>query len=41
MPCTFDGCESLKDINPFNFQIYDFTKLNNQFIKGQYPELYI
>jgi len=41
MRWILDGCLALKDVNPYNFQDYDFSKLNNPYLKETYPELYI
>jgi len=41
MSFMFDNCKSLIDINPYNFQKYDFSRLNNAYLKEQYPDLNI
>jgi len=35
------GCELLKDINPYNFKLFDFSTLDNDYLKDNYPEMYI
>jgi len=37
----FDNCKSLKYVNPYNFKGFDFSTLDNDYLKEQYPELYI
>jgi len=37
----FDGCVKLECINPYDFPDYDFTTLENKWIKDNYPELFI
>jgi len=41
MAFMFDNCKSLIDINPYNFQRYDFSRFDNTHLKETYPELYI
>ena len=41
MRWMFDDCRELKSIDPYNFDLYDFSELNNKYLKEQYPEYYI
>jgi surface protein len=37
----FDGCINLKKIDIENFPLYDFSELNNKYLKEKYPEYFI
>jgi len=37
----FDNCVSLKYINAYNFKGYNFSTLDNDYLKEHYPELYV
>lgn len=41
MRFMFHGCSNLRGLNIRNFHLYDFSKLDNKFLKDKYPELYI
>ena len=41
MSYMFNGCSELGDFDPYNYPLFDFTTLYNQYIKKQYPELLI
>jgi len=41
MAYMFDGCSSLNDVDPYNFKGFDFSNLDNNYLKEQYPEVYI
>jgi len=37
----FTGCKNLRDLNIEDFRLYDFSKLNNKFLRDKYPEYYL
>ena len=38
---VLDDCFNLKNFDPCDFHSYDFCGLDNEYVKGTYPELYI
>ena len=41
MRIMFNGCYNLENIEPHNFHLYDFSQLDNRYLKENYPELFI
>jgi len=41
MERLFDGCSSLEDLDVHNFKDYDFSVLDNDYLKEKYPEVYV
>lgn len=41
MDHMFDGCRKIKSIDPYRFRFYDYSRLNNKYLKDKYPELFI
>jgi len=41
MKHMFANCTSLKDIDPYDFEGFNFSTLDNNYLKEQYPEMYI
>ena len=42
MRYMFDGCNKLRDFDPYNFPLYDFSRLpENEYLRENYPEFFI
>lgn len=37
----FYKCSNLRDIDLDNFPLYDFSELDNEYLKDKYPEYFI
>jgi len=41
MKDMFRVCDNLSEIDPYNFELYDFTNLKNPLFRNKYPEFFI
>jgi len=41
MSYMFSGCNNLSAIDPYNFELYDFSNIKNPLFRKKYPEFFI